>query len=139
MRRLYQGGGPVSYMPVSGDPVAMEQWVAEVGGLLRSRGRAVIAIQASDGFGPPLSLSAALMRTVMAKEVGRIMGEVVIGELIIEGGATAYAILQQLGLRTFFPEEELAPGVIRMRASSLPGLHITVKPGSYWWPERIKI
>lgn len=137
VRRLHEAGGPVSYMPVDGDPGVMNQWVIEVVGLLRDHGRAVIAIEANDGLEPPVS--AMLLRTVMAGAVGRIMREVAIGELIIEGGATAYAILQQLGLRTFYPEEELAPGVIRMNASSAPGLYITVKPGSYQWPERIKI
>jgi uncharacterized protein YgbK (DUF1537 family) len=136
VRRLHQAGGPVSYMPVSGGPVIMDRWASGVSRLLRDQGRAVIAIETTDGS---LSLSAALLRAVMAAEVGRIMGEVTIGELIIEGGATAYAILQQLGLRTFYPEEELAPGVIRMSALSAPGLYITVKPGSYQWPERIKI
>ncbi len=134
VRRLHQTGGPVSYMPVDGDPDVMNQWVIEVVGLLRDHGRAVIAIEANT-----VPLSAALLRTVMAGEVGRIVREAAIGELIIEGGATAYAILQQLGLGTFYPEEELAPGVIRMNASSAPGLYITVKPGSYQWPERIKI
>ena len=137
VRRLHQAGGPVSYMPVSGGPGVMDRWTAGVSGLLREHGRAVIAIDAAEGFDQPMSAS--LLRTVMAGEVGRIMREVAIGELIIEGGATAYAILQQLGLRTFYPEEELAPGVIRMSAPSAPGLYITVKPGSYQWPERIKI
>lgn len=136
VRRLHEAEGPVSYMPVHGGPVVIDQWADRVSGLLRDQGRAVIAIQSTDGVEQPLS--AALLRTIMAAEVGRIMQDVAIGELVIEGGATAYAILQQLGLRIFYPEEELFPGVIRMSAPSAPGLYITVKPGSYQWPEQIK-
>ncbi|MDE7027792.1 nucleotide-binding domain containing protein [Duncaniella freteri] len=52
-------------------------------------------------------------------------------ELIIEGGATAYASLQKLGWDTFTITDEIAPGVIRMRAPN--GTHVTMKPGSYPW------
>nr|WP_286524181.1 nucleotide-binding domain containing protein [Duncaniella freteri] len=50
---------------------------------------------------------------------------------MIEGGATAYASLQRLGWDTFTITDEIAPGVIRMRAPN--GTHVTMKPGSYPW------
>ncbi|WP_354667166.1 nucleotide-binding domain containing protein [uncultured Duncaniella sp.] len=49
----------------------------------------------------------------------------------MEGGATAYASLQKLGWDTFTITDEIAPGVIRMRAPN--GTHVTMKPGSYPW------
>lgn len=52
-------------------------------------------------------------------------------ELIIEGGATAYAILSQLPYTTFKVTDEIAPGVVRLKTTT--GLHITMKPGSYSW------
>lgn len=52
-------------------------------------------------------------------------------ELIIEGGATAFAILQQLGWQQFRIVQQLAPGVVRMQAPS--GTFVTMKPGSYPW------
>ena len=52
-------------------------------------------------------------------------------ELVIEGGATAFAILNRLGWNSFTITEEIAPGVIRMQADN--GTHVTMKPGSYPW------
>jgi D-threonate/D-erythronate kinase len=127
IRELHRSGGPVSYMPPAG------QWSEEIIGLIRDRGRAVIAIEGM------AERSALQLRTDMAATVSQVLKQVKIDELIIEGGSTAYAILQEAGLHTFFPEEELAPGVIRMRAPEAPGLYITVKPGSYRWPGSIKL
>lgn len=129
IRRVLESGGPVSYMPDG----SSDRWVEEIILLLRDRGKAIVAVDTGG------ARSALELRTVTAKVVQQVLQQVKIGELIIEGGSTAYAILQQAGLHTFFPEEELAPGVIRMRAPEAPGLYITVKPGSYHWPESIKL
>jgi uncharacterized protein YgbK (DUF1537 family) len=154
VREWYAAGGPVSYMPAGGDPAPDDsasddsapdhRWCGEVIAMLASRGKAVMAI---DATAPGTSASS--LRVRMAAAVRQVLDQVKVAELIIEGGATAYAILQQAGLDLFYPEEELAPGVIRMRAagtsrppaaSRVPGpsdLYITVKPGSYRWPESI--
>ena len=125
IRQLLENGGPVRYMS--------DGWIEAVVGQLNEGGKAIIAV--GDGDSRP----ALQLRTDMAAGVGQVLQRVAIGELIIEGGSTAYAILQEAGLHTFFPEEDLAPGVIRMRAPEAPGLYITVKPGSYRWPESIKL
>ncbi len=54
-------------------------------------------------------------------------------ELIIEGGATAFATLQQLGIGALDVVGQLAPGVVRLRSHD--GLLVTLKPGSYPWGE----
>jgi uncharacterized protein YgbK (DUF1537 family) len=74
----------------------------------------------------------------MAKEIAPILQAATPAELIIEGGSTAYSILQQMGWSRFIPEQELAQGVVRMSVPEAPGLHITVKPGSYAWPASIR-
>ena len=51
--------------------------------------------------------------------------------LMIEGGATAYAIIQRLGWNSFSIERELAPGVVTIQYKQTL---ITLKPGSYPWP-----
>ena len=63
-----------------------------------------------------------------------MFGAVTPGELLVEGGATAAAILQRLHLQAFTPVEELAPGVIRMQVAGNRQLCLTLKPGSYDWP-----
>lgn len=54
--------------------------------------------------------------------------------LFIEGGATAYDLLNELHWKSFTPIEELASGVVRMQYDNNPKKHITIKPGSYEWP-----
>jgi uncharacterized protein YgbK (DUF1537 family) len=75
-----------------------------------------------------------LLTEEMAEAVYQVFSKCVLRELFIEGGATAYAIIRRLGFSRFFPTEELAPGVIRMRVDGTDDLHITIKPGSYEWP-----
>ena len=56
--------------------------------------------------------------------------------LIIEGGATAYAILSRTQYRTFEIERQYAPGVVCMKSTDTPHrptLYIILKPGSYPW------
>ncbi len=52
-------------------------------------------------------------------------------QLIIEGGATAWATLQTLGWTQFDITRQVAPGVVQMRAAN--GTLVTLKPGSYPW------
>ncbi|MFD0990090.1 four-carbon acid sugar kinase family protein [Mariniflexile jejuense] len=58
-----------------------------------------------------------------------------IKEIFIEGGATAYDLLDELQWKSFTPIVELASGVVRMQYDSNPKKYITLKPGSYQWPD----
>lgn len=107
-------------------------WQQKVLDDLKDHGKAIVAIQPI-----PQNLSALELRTAMAKDIAVILRKAKPAELLIEGGSTAYAILQQMGWRRFVPEQELAQGVVRMSVPDTPGLHITVKPGSYAWPPSI--
>lgn len=77
------------------------------------------------------------IESLLAKLVGSILEKTEIDELIIEGGATAFAIISQLRYGKFYPVQELAPGVIRMKIKDHNKPIITVKPGSYKWSEEI--
>ena len=119
-------GGPVTYL-------SEHPWQQQVLDHLQSRGKAIIAIDTH-----PKNGSALQLRTTMAKEIASILRIAPPAELIIEGGSTAYSILRQMGWRTFVPEQEYAQGVVRMSVPDAPGLHLTVKPGSYAWPPLIR-
>jgi uncharacterized protein YgbK (DUF1537 family) len=70
----------------------------------------------------------------MAAIVKQVIQYTALNELLIEGGATAWSVLNQLNIKKLQPVNQLAPGVIRM---SIPGdtqLYVTLKPGSYEWP-----
>ena len=64
-----------------------------------------------------------------------ILQQIKPAELFIEGGATAASLLNRLNWTTFKPVDELAPGVVRLQLMPEPSLFITLKPGSYFWPE----
>jgi hypothetical protein len=55
-------------------------------------------------------------------------------ELFITGGQTAWGIIRAFRWKRLTPVQELAPGVVRLQVNDQPGVHITVKPGSYDWP-----
>lgn len=77
------------------------------------------------------------LRETMAKLVYEVSKEVEINELLIDGGATVYSIAEKMGMQKFFPVQELAPGVIRMKIEGRENLFVTIKPGSYLWPEKL--
>jgi hypothetical protein len=51
-------------------------------------------------------------------------------DIIIEGGATAYTVLERLGISSFDVEYEYSPGVVCL---SYGNMRIILKPGSYPW------
>ncbi len=79
--------------------------------------------------------SAMELRQYLASKVAALIRTIPQPELVIEGGATAAAILDELKENILWPIEELAQGVVRLR-----GAHacFTLKPGSYEWPEQVK-
>lgn len=57
--------------------------------------------------------------------------------LIVEGGATAAAIVRRFGWDEFKVVFEWQPGVVSLRPTDRPEVTLTLKPGSYPWPEQI--
>ena len=71
------------------------------------------------------------IRHAMAAAVKALVEERRPAELVIEGGATAWCCLQQLGWRYLDIIGEAAPGVVTMMSEA--GVRVTLKPGSYPW------
>ncbi|SDL30903.1 four-carbon acid sugar kinase family protein [Siphonobacter aquaeclarae] len=67
----------------------------------------------------------------MATYAAELYTDFVPEELLIEGGATAAAVLRQLNFRHLTDVNELAPGVVRCRLPD--NRHVILKPGSYPW------
>jgi uncharacterized protein YgbK (DUF1537 family) len=131
-------GGPVSYMPVEIIALAkhgkalFENWADEIVSLLKIHGKAIIAIDESTTHN--LEITAAELRGRMAMAVEGVFKTIAIGELLIEGGSTAAAIINRLNFNRFSPVAELGPGVIKMKVDHVADLFLTLKPGSYKWP-----
>ncbi len=79
--------------------------------------------------------SSKILKNRMSTAVQQLLEHTTMNELFIEGGATAYDLLQKLNWKSFTPIAELAPGVVRMQYDYDTNKHITLKPGSYKWPE----
>lgn len=87
--------------------------------------------QAPDSSEPREALALRLRQT-MAQAVATIVSQRIPAELVIEGGATAFAIIDRLGWHGFSITHQVAPGVVRMQCLDAPSC-ITFKPGSYSW------
>lgn len=81
--------------------------------------------------------SSKILKDRLSKAIQELFKLTEINELYIEGGATAYDVLQKLNWHDFIPIAELAPGVVRLQLVSDPTKFITIKPGSYQWPEKL--
>ena len=59
--------------------------------------------------------------------------------VMLEGGATARAVLEHVGWRRFAVEGVLADGVVAIRPTGgqAAGVVFVVKPGSYEWPREL--
>ena len=112
----------------------IDQWAKDVLDALHFDGQVIIAIS------QPVVKDvqrAQRLSDHMAALVESVVGRTPIGELILEGGATAEAVLARLGWTTLDVLGEYGPGVVTLRMPGRDGLLVTIKPGSYPWPEAI--
>ena len=138
LAKLAQAGAPVIYLHPTELAEASESrmmtWVDEAIQLFEQKGNCTIAFRPhAENKIAPQQLAAK-----MAELVRMIYDRVSLQEMIIEGGATSFAIISRLGLQQFFPTEELMPGVVRMKVGKQDELHLTFKPGSYDWPPSLQ-
>ena len=77
------------------------------------------------------------LRSIMARTVLKVAQKITLTELFVEGGATASAIVDSFEWDRFEPCDQFGPGVVRMKVCNSDSVFITLKPGSYPWPESI--
>lgn len=139
--QLKHKGGWVSYMPEAiiqePGPAAdlFGEWCNEIVSFVKTFGKAIIAIEpdvAKRWAADPENI-----RNKISVVVKKVLDQININELLIEGGSTAFAVLKHINCTKFYPVEELSPGVIRMIMAGRDGQHLTIKPGSYNWPPHI--
>jgi uncharacterized protein YgbK (DUF1537 family) len=136
VKSIKQNLGCVAYLTptmMETGKIDSEAWYEKVLKMFSDHEKAVIAI--NDEEVNPWNVSPVFLRTIMARVVRTILEKRTIGELFIEGGSTAAAILNELGIKKLSAVNELQRGVVRMKANNM---YITVKPGSYELPGEIK-
>ncbi len=111
-----------------------ENWIGQVVEGLRNNQKTIISVDYS--YSTEVGLPARIKK-IIAKLVKRVVTEVELSDLFIEGGATTSAILRSLKITKLVPFRELDLGIIQMKVDEFPNLCITTKPGSYSWPKNI--
>jgi D-threonate/D-erythronate kinase len=66
-----------------------------------------------------------------------LIGRGAVDHLYVEGGYTASALIRRLGWTRMKVERELAPGVVSLEVQGKRRRLLTVKPGSYRWPDAV--
>ena len=136
LERWHQMGLHVCPMPEGADDSTCEQtWAPSA--LAHFNGpdaHAILSIR--HAVSPARAIA---FRNCMAETVRQIVSSVTDDlTLVIEGGATAAAIVTALGWTAFHVEGNISPGVVAMRPLIRAGvrgrLRIILKPGSYPWP-----
>ena len=114
--------------------IGMENWLSHCAKAINENKRAVIA------FDPSLqhqdSYAALFLRQKMATIIHALLSSTTVGEILIEGGSTAKAILDEMNLPFWIPDAVIGRGVVRLQDSH-QNYTITVKPGSYPLPDYI--
>lgn len=110
------------------------RWSDEMAAAFETNDCVIVAIDrpvVSDaGFARNLS-------AVMSAAVQQVLARIAVRDFYIEGGATASAIVRRLGWKQFCISGRFAAGVVQMQVAEKEW-YLTVKPGSYPWPERIR-
>ncbi len=114
--------------------IGIENWLSHCAKAISENKRAVIA------FDPALqhqdSYAALFLRQKMASIIHALLSSTTVGEILIEGGSTAKAILDEMNLPLWIPGAVMGRGVVRLQDAN-QHYTITVKPGSYPLPDYI--
>lgn len=97
---------------------------------LKERSRVIFAVS------PETKGNAAEIRKRMALIVAYAYNKTEICELVIEGGATSFEILNELNIKVITPVQEIGLGLIKTIVEGKQ-LFITLKPGSYPWKNEL--
>lgn len=116
------------------DHELIARWAEEVGALIEDGHKVIVlADQPQCNF----EYLSNRIKENMGFLVSKLLDKHNIDNLLIEGGATTSAILNQLRIKKLYPFKELDLGIIQMKVDGYPDLCITTKPGSYAWPQEI--
>ena len=114
--------------------IGLEAWLDICAKSLNENPKAVVALHPS--LKGQALYSALFLRKKMASIINALQSMTSIKEIMIEGGSTAMAILDELDLPYWVPDAVFRRGVVRMQDAHQQ-YAITLKPGSYPLPDFI--
>jgi D-threonate/D-erythronate kinase len=112
----------------------LARWAASAASALRERGAALLAI---GGEEPVPGVTPAMLTDRLAQAVDLTLEQSVPACVFLEGGATAAAVVGQLGLERFHAQPSPGPGVGALQPVGQESPLFLIKPGSYPWPEAV--
>jgi uncharacterized protein YgbK (DUF1537 family) len=125
---------PADVFQVEPPPEALRRWAETAGAALEDRGAAMVTV------GRELSRAAGLPQALtghLARLAERLLQEHAVDRLFVEGGATASAVVRRLQWSRLPVCGRHAPSVVAMQVSGRARPVLTIKPGSYPWPEAV--
>jgi uncharacterized protein YgbK (DUF1537 family) len=137
-RRFKNQGIPVLPMPAelfsdtSRSSELIQRWTAQVVAALEGQSCASVTLDQ-----PPLQRAVApwILISYLLQLIEKVLVQREIRHLYVEGGATASALARHLGWKQLKVIDELGPGVVTLQGRGPRCPLLTVKPGSYPWPE----
>jgi uncharacterized protein YgbK (DUF1537 family) len=118
-----------------GEPVDRVQgWAEDVAAALDRSPAVVVTIDRPVSNDPG---DARRLEGLLADVVERVVRRQTASGIFVEGGATAAAVIRRLGWTRLTVLREIAPGVVSLRSDAPRAPPLTMKPGSYAWPEEV--
>ena len=118
-------GIPTFSLPLSAEQIA---------GALRSSRRALIGI----GDGPATGgVASPALAGMLAEASAAVLREAPVTRMLLEGGATAAAVVRGLGWSRLCSHGAPAPGIGTLRPFKAASPIVSIKPGSYDWPAEL--
>lgn len=110
---------------------ARDRLVEAVRQALASHPRAVLAVGLPQVSDPQVARRLGPHLTDVARMV---LSASRVGQVFVEGGATAASLVRRMGWRRLEIVREISPGVVTLRVVDDGNKWLTLKPGSYAWP-----
>ena len=78
-----------------------------------------------------------MLATHLVRVAAGVLWLAPVGQVFAEGGATAVGLARGMGWHRLAVKSELAPGVVTLSVIGGALERLTIKPGSYRWPESL--
>ncbi|MBQ9677103.1 MAG: hypothetical protein IJV44_03095 [Prevotella sp.] len=123
-------GIPVTEMPraIYDGSKDITSWLEEASARYEQQGSLMITIPFHHRTGKEVAVHLREMTAILIQRLVTLRQP---QQLIIEGGASAFATLRHLGWNELEMDSQIAPGVIKTKAPN--GTFVIMKPGSYPW------
>src|SRR5205823_4519126 len=138
VRAARQQGTPVYSLPkdlakgAEFTPALIESIARQAVAALRTQTRVILTI----GLPPVKERDrAGLFAVYLVQLAEAVLSQAKVENVYAEGGATAVELVRRMSWSRLSVLRELAPGVASLVIADKPGLVLTIKPGTYLWPD----